>query len=420
MSVSKPTSSKQLNLSQQYLNLESSDVFFICGNDEYKERVPAHKFILATNSDVFGKMFHGSLPEKKEIAIVDASPNGFRWFLRYFYFDEYMLNIDVVGEVMYLSKKYNIDEYFQACCEFLKGKKSAQQIILGYELAIAYELTDLKKFLEDAIHDENVAVFGCEYMRTISRAFLKCILQIQFIDIYGKQIFDFCMQWAEEACKNANIDPGIMENRRQQLGDCFNYIEFGAMKRDEIVKCINNFGDLFTSQELRKFVILIASKCPTPFNIDEKIKYHIGTTSKHPKEMQSGLMEELHFISQTKMVLGGFEIATITNEGSFYGLTSVVRVSSNNDRNNDILLLRGSVLIDAPKPKVINSPRKFLFGESIIVEPHTHYAIQLTFFCNAEQPTYMRAISPSEEYPFHILSETNSKLISGIFYNQLS
>lgn len=187
------------NLSKHYLNEATADVFFICGVDEYKERVPAHKFVLFGNSDVFHTMFHGSLPKKNEIEIPDATPNGFRTFLRYFYFEECMLTIDVVGEVMYLAKKYNIGEYFDQCCTFLRkipqpDDGSAKHFLVGYELAIDHELSDLKFYLEE--HNDHTVLNSIEDMRSIRFDSLKRIVELNKRGLYlnAERLFDACLK----------------------------------------------------------------------------------------------------------------------------------------------------------------------------------------------------------------------------------
>lgn len=132
MPISKVSTTKQFLLGKQYLNKATADVYSICGDDEEEisEQIPAHKFILATFSDAFETMFYGSLPEGSEVKVPDASPTGFRTFLRYFYFDDYMLNMDIIGEVIYLANKYLVGEYLSACCEFLKRKTIPKNILI--------------------------------------------------------------------------------------------------------------------------------------------------------------------------------------------------------------------------------------------------------------------------------------------------
>ena len=58
-----------------------TDIEFTVGKE--KEVVKAHKFILATCSPVFEKMFFGSLPESTSpITITDVEPEAFRNLLR--------------------------------------------------------------------------------------------------------------------------------------------------------------------------------------------------------------------------------------------------------------------------------------------------------------------------------------------------
>lgn len=423
---------KRLNLRKQYLNSATADVFFVCGPDDQKERVPAHKFVLYTNSDVFNRMFYGSLPEKDEITIADASPNGFKTFLRYFYFYfDYKLNIDVVGEAMYLAKKYNVNDYFEACCVFLKknpGTQTAKHMLIGFELAIAHELKDLTDFFKINIIKENEKVFGSEYIRCISLDLLKCILQfIPLLNHSAKRVFDACMGWAEESCINLKIDAGVLQNRRKQLGDCFELIQFGAMERSEIVRCVMAFGDLFTPKELRRFIIIIAAKCPTPVNEDEIIRYKIGKRTMFNTELQADSTEELHFIPRTIIVLGGIAIVHLLHKGRcnilrVIGTLRVLKVSADKEKSDDIILAQEIFQIESTKSSNTDSaPSKVLmFTEPIIVEPHSHYSIQLTFdFTEIGSPYHRHTTSVVDEYPFHILPETNSKVISELLYSRL-
>lgn len=60
-----------------FANEKCSDVCFLIG--EQREKLHAHRFLLAIESEVFETMFHGALKETKyEIAVPDDSPVGFR------------------------------------------------------------------------------------------------------------------------------------------------------------------------------------------------------------------------------------------------------------------------------------------------------------------------------------------------------
>ena len=64
-----------------------SDIKFVFP-DHDKQRIPAHKYVLATSSPVFFAMFYGELCEKKEtIEIDECDPDIFLQFLCFLYRD---------------------------------------------------------------------------------------------------------------------------------------------------------------------------------------------------------------------------------------------------------------------------------------------------------------------------------------------
>lgn len=87
---------------------------------------------------------------------------------------------------------------------------------------------------------------------------------------------------------------------RNQLGDCFEHIKFGAMNRNEITQCVQLFGELFTVPELQRLFGLLPAKYPVPFRENEMIRCSIG-----PMEITVKSMEELRFLSSCRMMLDG-------------------------------------------------------------------------------------------------------------------
>lgn len=426
MSISKTSAKKQLQLAKQYLNKYTADVFFICGDEQSKETIPAHKFILATFSDAFETMFYGSLPERSEIQIPDASPIGFRTFLRYFYFDEYMLNIDVIGEAIYLAKKYLVDEYLDACCEFLKRKTTPKNILIGYELAIHFDLCELKKILEWKIFFENNLVFGSEYICNITRDLLKHILQISWLKCSAKEMFDACMAWTGEACKRESLDATMMQHRREQLGDCFEDIEFGAMNRNEITQCVHMFGDLFTAPELQRLFGIVAAKYPIPFQENEMVRCDIGEKAMIPTEIAMNSMDELRFIPRCKMLLGGIEIAGIFHEANIeavklYFLVTVSKVSSAKGEINETVLLRYPLAIISAQ-NAADKNFLILFSEAIVLEPRSSYIVQINLFERSCDVScyHMKVTTLSEDSPISVMPETNINMIPGLHYKCLN
>lgn len=61
-------------------------IFFIVFLDEI-QKIPAHKYVLATGSSVFYAMFYGGLAEdKEEILVPDVEPAAFLTLLKWVLF----------------------------------------------------------------------------------------------------------------------------------------------------------------------------------------------------------------------------------------------------------------------------------------------------------------------------------------------
>lgn len=219
----------KMDLVQFYLNENTADVFFLCKNgtekcnDELenydnviKEKIPAHKTILASVSSVFYAMFYGQLPEKTEIEITDVTAGGLKQFLSVIYKQEFICTIDYVHEVLYLLEKYDISGCSLACCKFLIQS-------------------------------------GCEYFKTTnflncSQTILLAILQNVYLKGEGEILFKACMDWAENACNIFGLD-GNIENRRKVLGNCLDFIEFASINREKTLEYLKDHGSLFKVNE---------------------------------------------------------------------------------------------------------------------------------------------------------------------------
>lgn len=69
-----------------YNNKLMSDVTFVVGPKGAQEKIPAHKYVLATGSSVFYAMFFGGLADTNtEIEIPDVEPSAFLALLRYIF-----------------------------------------------------------------------------------------------------------------------------------------------------------------------------------------------------------------------------------------------------------------------------------------------------------------------------------------------
>jgi kelch-like protein 1/4/5 len=69
------------------------DVIFICGNGHIKQRIAAHRLVVATLSDYFRAMFESNMLETKqrEIVINDIDPDALEKLILYAYEGKFIL-----------------------------------------------------------------------------------------------------------------------------------------------------------------------------------------------------------------------------------------------------------------------------------------------------------------------------------------
>lgn len=141
-------SSKTLKRYVRHLcnNNQFSDINFLVGNGNQKQRMSAHKIILSSWSTVFEAMFCGSLATKSdEIEIPDVEPAAFINLLNFVYFNDVEVNSETVMSTLYAARKYNVLALEKQCVKFLKKNVNSENIFFLLNQARFYDLRKLKK-----------------------------------------------------------------------------------------------------------------------------------------------------------------------------------------------------------------------------------------------------------------------------------
>lgn len=141
------------SISKMYLKSDLADVHFEFPNDSLftflSEKVPAHKVILASASPVFEAMFFGPLKEANVVKIIDSNASAFKEFLQFCYLPEVTLTIENIEGVHRLADKYDMLDGFNSCAPSIQRYFTIGNPIIGYQLAIPLNNSELKRFFED-------------------------------------------------------------------------------------------------------------------------------------------------------------------------------------------------------------------------------------------------------------------------------
>ncbi|XP_055317508.1 BTB/POZ domain-containing protein 2-like isoform X1 [Sitodiplosis mosellana] len=241
-----------------YLNERNADFHFMFeSSDGQYERVPAHKLLLTTVSDVFETMFNGSWLEMHEVEIVDAPIASFKEFLQFFYLGRVKLTMDNVAKVMYLANKYNVTECLALCTKFLRRTITNDNVCLAYGLAILHEQSDLKRLCELMIAIHTKAVFSSENFLECDKKTLGHILKLDSFSCSEADVFEACMAWVRNASEEENLTKEIVKTH---LGELFYAIYYPSISIEVFANLDPSYGGLFTLDEYREIVQLIGNK----------------------------------------------------------------------------------------------------------------------------------------------------------------
>lgn len=418
-------------LSSIYLDESVSDVTFVCGPEDCDnpENVPAHRLVLAMHSPVFKTMFFGSIPEKPIIRLTDATGEGFREFLEVFYKDEVNPTIENAAEVIYLLKKYELHERIDFYSEFLQRTLTKDDMGYCFELAMRFDLLELKDFCGSKIvTDEN----GSEVFNFCSKNVMETILQQEELKQYGKEVFLGCFQWARNAIKleNDTKNEPTLSEIRDQMSTFFDLIEFGSMDSDVIKMMLYEFNELFTRKDFATIHMILASKYSrtiddSPFAhppIIEHLDYDFDSSFSHQKNSISK-NDVISFQSREKILFYGYKYARpIQNDlGVPYNLWLTLTKKSS-DKENNIVLLRKRLEI-IPKLSVITDKLEKVYVKKLImIEPNVNYEVRvMPSHCVAEKYyTHFRFVPKvSDQVDDSIVSiEGSSPVISGLLFEQ--
>lgn len=233
-----------------YLDSRTSDVEFVFDIDtDHPVKVPAHKAILSLDNPVFDAMFYGSIKEKGDIPISDASAVAFKEFLQFFYLDQVRLTSQNIVQVINLCKKYEMNEFLMECEKTLKKSLTLNDMCVGYSIALLLEQKNLLEFCGQQIKKNPKEVIKSESFLECGRNLLEKILTLVSSDWNASDKVIANMEWAKAECKRNNLDASP-ENLRNQLGDLFNRIPFEKLTLEQFNQHFITYTGLFNVVEI--------------------------------------------------------------------------------------------------------------------------------------------------------------------------
>lgn len=258
---------KSYDFSFLFLDQSTADVHFVCGpkDCESPDIIPAHRFVLSSLSAVFKTMFFGNLVDKPILRVADATGNGFKEFLQYFYKHTVTITIEYAAEVIYLSQKYELNEFKNVYSAFLERELTIDRMCMGLELAIEFDMMELMESCLCEIYERCDEFFASEGFIRCNTSVLRTILESELIKSQSEAIFSGCFQWARNTWKSQHgtMNEPKMSDIRNKLNNHFHLIDFERMSYQAISKILCEFNDFFTKKDLATIHSILAAKCST-------------------------------------------------------------------------------------------------------------------------------------------------------------
>ncbi|KAL3843179.1 hypothetical protein ACJMK2_021130 [Sinanodonta woodiana] len=230
-----------------------TDVTFTFNTDKSVVQIKGHRIILAARSPVFEAMLFRQM-ESNEVAIVDASSESFKLFLRCLYTDTIDLDEDSLIEVAKLAHRYQVGYLLNRCSVKLAMRIRKVNVCKLLNLAVFYDLKDLKDKACDFIDGHVREVLASPGFLEVSVESMKVILSGDTFYVDELKLFQKCMEWAEKKCKQQGLEPDY-QNKRKLLSDGFFFLRLPTLSladyTEHIVK--NNILSVEESLEIYKY-----------------------------------------------------------------------------------------------------------------------------------------------------------------------
>ena len=165
-----------------------SDAKFVArranGENESKQVIPAHKFLLSISSPVFEAMFYSKLAEITDtIELPDCEYDSLLELFRYIYSDEVNLRGSNLMGVLYLAKKYMVPSLADKCVEYLQDNLDPSNVFDILPQAQKYEDKNLVDQCWEVIDKQTEEALKSDEFATIKRSLLEAVVMRDALNI---------------------------------------------------------------------------------------------------------------------------------------------------------------------------------------------------------------------------------------------
>lgn len=231
---------KSIDHDRLYLGKEGADVHFIIRENCVTKRIPAHKYLLVSQSKVFEAMFSGNWKEG-DVELMDVSFGAFVQFLEYFYWAEVCLTSKYVGEVMVLGDRYDVEKCVNHCSSYLAELLDENNILYILNCALVCRKDDLITLCEEQLLLNTSTILRSCGFYECNKDVLEHILNMRRLSCPEVEIFVACLEWVKVKSKSSVLSKEMVE---KHLGKLFYQIRFASMTVEELCNLPTEYNQI--------------------------------------------------------------------------------------------------------------------------------------------------------------------------------
>ena len=206
-------------------NEHMSDIKFIVNG----EKLHAHKFVLALDSEVFYAMFYGPMADdRKEIDIVDCeNPEDFLEFLSLIYKKSANVTWENVEQLSYLRKKYMVME-MGLFSKLVKSTVESGNCLDLLGISVALEEDSMIEECLGVVRRDVSALIKTQQFLELKQPALKVILKQDMLNVNEIDLFFAVDEWCSNQVKLKKLN-GKTLKKKEALGDALYHLRFPIM-----------------------------------------------------------------------------------------------------------------------------------------------------------------------------------------------
>ncbi|XP_071533132.1 BTB/POZ domain-containing protein 6-like [Panulirus ornatus] len=216
---------------------------------EKRDKIHAHRLILAMSSPVFESKLYGNAAVGPELHLPEDSFEAFQWLMEYMYCDNSQFSTTAIAlEVSHLASKYQMDALKSLCSEYLQRVLNDVNYLKVYNAAVQLNNTDLIYKCSQIMQGSSGDVFSSQQITQLSRWALKHLLQQPCSIVTEVTVFRAVVTWGKHqlGARKANFSPCDL---RQEIEEFLAFVRFLTMSTDEFVEHVVP-TEVFTAEEV--------------------------------------------------------------------------------------------------------------------------------------------------------------------------